>query len=280
MNFHSAPNRYPGEVTLRVTDLEQSRQFYEDIIGLKTLDETAGRIALTANGELPLVILEQPADVSPKEQRTSGLYHFALLLPTRADLANTLEHLLKKGIRLGAADHLVSEALYLSDPDGNGIEIYWDRPPASWEWNDGLVNMTTDPLNGEELIALNEGKEFAGMPTETLMGHIHLHVAELPAARAFYEALGFQVVSHYPNALFLSTGDYHHHIAINTWNGEGAPPASEKSAGLASYVLNVSDEETLEGIRVNLQRLDYTLGENLQVADPSGNLIQLRIDRS
>lgn len=280
MNFHKAPHTYTGEVHLNVLDLNRSIQFYKEIIGFKVLEEVSNKAVLTADGETPLLIIEQPENVRMKEPKKTGLYHFALLLPTRADLGMIIEHFVNKKVALGAADHLVSEALYLADPDGNGIEIYIDRDPSVWHWENGKVAMATDPLDGDSIVAESAGQVWDGLPTGTIMGHVHLHVANLPDAEKFYNALGFEVVTNYPQALFMSNGKYHHHIGLNTWNGEGAPRPSKGSIGLQSYALIYPTELVLkEAIRkVEALAVSVKSSENgFVVEDPAGNRIVLRI---
>ena len=187
MNFHEKPLIYTGEVHLNVTNLEKSVQYYKEVIGFKVLEEKADKVVLTADGKKPLLIIEQPENITPKEPHRSGLYHFALLLPERADLGAIIKHFVQHNVRLGASDHLVSEALYLSDPDGNGIEIYTDRPPSVWSWENGQVAMSTDPLDGESIIAESGGRTWEGLPDGTVMGHVHLHVAHLPETETFLQ---------------------------------------------------------------------------------------------
>lgn len=280
MHFHEAPYIYPGEVCLKVTNLENSLKFYTEVIGLRELERMGARAVLSADGKTPLVQLEQPENVTAKEPRRSGLFHFAILLPTRADLGQILTHFIDQNIQLGASDHLVSEALYISDPDGNGIEVYIDRPPNEWQWEKGLVVMRTDPLQHESVLAEGANGSWEGMPVGTIMGHIHLHVADLQAAQVFYKALGFEVVSQYPQALFLSNGKYHHHIAVNTWNGAGAPRPSEQSAGLQAYTLIYPDEEALLAATDQIQETGASVtpvSNGYCTEDPSGNQILLRL---
>lgn len=214
-NFHQKPVTFVGEVSINVLDLDKAITFYQDIIGLQVLKKNERQAVLTTDGKTPLLTLEQPADVIPKEGRTTGLYHFALLLPTRADLSIFLRHLLQTKYPFGAADHEVSEALYITDPDGNGIEVYSDRPSTDWKWANGEVAMGTDPLDGNDLLEESNG-EWSVMPAGTLMGHIHLHVSDLRNTEEFYmQGLGFTVVNRYAGALFTSTGGYHHHIGLN-----------------------------------------------------------------
>lgn len=273
-HFHEKPNTFVGEVNINVTDLARSIDFYTNVIGLKILNESKQQAVLTANGKTALVTLEQPDGVMPKQGRTAGLYHFAILLPERKDLAVFLRHLLQTGQRFGAADHYVSEAIYIDDPDGNGIEIYRDRPSSEWTWNEGLVDMATVQLDGDSILAESE-EEFTGLPAGTVMGHIHLHVSNISEAENFYiKGLGFQVVSHYPQAIFTSTGGYHHHIALNTWQGVGAPRRPENSAGLNWYTLVFPSEEAREEAVARLKGIGAAMNDYV-TEDPSGNQIQL-----
>ena len=280
MNFHTAPHIYTGEVHLNVLDLTRSVQFYKEVIGFKVLEAAAGKVVLTADGKTPLLIIEQPKNVTPKEAHKSGLYHFALLLPKRADLGAIIKHFIQHQVQIGASDHLVSEALYLSDPDGNGIEIYTDRDPAVWNWENGNVAMSTDPLDGDSIIAESGEQIWDGLPAGTVMGHVHLHVAHLPETETFYNALGFEVVTNYPQALFMSNGKYHHHIGLNTWNGVGAPRPAEGSVGLQSFALVYPTEAVLDEAIAKVEALEVKVGageSGFTVEDPSGNRIVLRV---
>lgn len=283
MGFHREPNTFISQLNLKVTNLERSLAFYQEVIGLKVLTQTNQTADLTADGKTVLISIEQPADVIPKQGRTTGLYHFALLLPTRADLGRLLKHFLQVRYPLqGASDHLVSEAIYLADPDGNGIEVYADRPASKWSWSNGEVEMATVALDAENLLAAGEGSEWDGLPAGTIMGHIHLHVSELQKTEEFYtKGLGFEVVTRYGGqALFISTGKYHHHIGLNTWNGVGAPPASKHSAGMESYKMVFPNEEKRNQIISQLKQIGATVTEengSFMTADPSGNRIQLAV---
>ncbi|MGG4267238.1 VOC family protein [Peribacillus simplex] len=277
-NFHQKPVTFVGEVSINVLDLKNAITFYQDIIGLQVLKQTERQAVLTTDGKTPLLTLEHPADVIPKEGRTAGLYHFALLLPTRAALSDFLRHLLQTKYPFGAADHEVSEALYITDPDGNGIEVYSDRPSTDWRWTDGEVAMGTDPLDGNDLLEESNG-EWSALPAGTLMGHIHLHVSDLRKTEEFYmQGLGFTVVNRYGGALFTSTGGYHHHIGLNTWNGVGAPAPKENSVGLNWYTLVFPDEEARNKVMEQLKAIGAVVTgkeEFYSVKDPSGNEIHL-----
>ncbi|WP_164670774.1 VOC family protein [Virgibacillus doumboii] len=279
--FFEKPTIYVGEVNINVTNLEKSLEFYQNIIGFSVLEQTDRKAVLTANGKRALLTLEQPEDVVPKEGRTTGLYHFAILLPSRADLSSFLKHMIQTNTRLGASDHYVSEALYLSDPDGNGIEVYRDRPSSEWSWTGDQVAMATEPLDGESLLAESQ-QTWNGMPEDTVMGHIHLHVADLKKTEEFYmEGLGFNIVTNYPGALFTSTGDYHHHIGLNVWNGAGAPAPAKNSAGMNWYTLVFPDEVTREARVEKLQQIGAVVTKEQDVyaaEDPSGNVIHLVVE--
>ncbi|MBM7694082.1 catechol 2,3-dioxygenase [Peribacillus deserti] len=282
MEFHSESNIYVGEVNLKVTNLERSLRFYQEVIGFQIVEQSERKAKLSANGKTVLLSIEQPENVTAKERNTTGLYHFALLLPNRSDLADIVNHFVKIGLPIGSSDHLVSEALYFSDPDGNGIEIYADRVPAQWTWKDGEVQMTVDPLDFKDL--LSEAKqEWKGLPAKSVMGHIHLHVSELSDIEEFYiKGLGFEVVSHLGSqALFIATGKYHHHIGLNTWAGEGAPAPSENSAGLSWYSLVFPSKEARERVVRQLEGIGSSVHEEeegvLLTRDPSGNRIHLLV---
>ncbi|WLV25366.1 VOC family protein [Aciduricibacillus chroicocephali] len=283
MSFHSKPTTFVGHVKIKVTNLERSLKFYQEIIGFNILEKTASTAKLTTDGKTSILTLIQPEDVTPKRGRTTGLYHFALLLPEKSDLANIVIHLSKNNIQFGASDHLVSEALYLQDPDGNEIEIYIDRDPSDWSWDSEEVAMATDPLDFDSLLRKSEpGKQWSGLPEKTVMGHIHLHVSDLRKTEEFYvKGLGFEVVNRYgAQALFLSTGKYHHHIGVNTWNGVGAPQPAENSVGMESYTLILSNEEAIKDTIGRLKKIGTAvIVENGQyfTYDPSGNRIELTV---
>ncbi|WP_156291572.1 VOC family protein [Oceanobacillus salinisoli] len=282
--FFQKPTIYVGEVNINVTNLNKSLEFYRDFMGFKVLEQTSSKAVLTANGKTPLLTLEQPDDVVPKQGRTTGLYHFAILFPSRADLGAFLKHLIEtKGnqIRLGASDHYVSEALYFDDPDGNGIEIARDRPSTEWNWNEDLVEMATVQMDAEGVLEAAD-KQWNGMPEDPLMGHIHLHVSDLDETENFYvNGLGFDIVTRYPGALFASTNGYHHHIGLNVWNGVGAKAPAKNSVGLNWFTLIFPDEEKRKETISKLEQLGITVTKENDfyvTEDPSGNTIQLRLE--
>lgn len=207
--FFESPTMHVSDITIQVANLQRSLDFYHTFLGFQVMEETENQAILSADGKKALIILEQPEGVLPKQGKTTGLYHFAILLPQRADLAAFLKHLLQAGkaysLQLGAADHIVSEALYFSDPDGNGIEVARDRLSKSWKWIDESVQMSTNPLDADGLLAEAAG-DWQGMPVETRIGHVHLHVNDLLAAKEFYiKGIGFQEVTGFPGASFYLT---------------------------------------------------------------------------
>ena len=272
-----------GAVRLNVADLDRARDFYEQAIGLRAFDSTADLVRLGTDPGRAVVELAARPDAPRRPSGTTGLFHMAILVPSRAELARTLRRVTDAGWRLtGASDHLVSEALYLRDPEGNGIEIYRDRPREQWRYADGQLQMDTLPLDLDgvlgELQAVDT--EVNGLPTETRIGHVHLNVAELSASEDFYAGgLGFEVtVRGYPGALFFAAGGYHHHVGANTWAGEGAAAPPPGSLGLSRFEIAFSGPEQVEKARQGLQASGFEVqgeGEGVQVADPSGNRILL-----
>lgn len=278
--FFEEPNVRIGEVQLKVTDIDRAVSFYQNVIGMRVLERSAGHAAMTVDGEKALVTLLSPEGVAARAGRHSGLYHFALLLSSRADLSVFLRHLLQTGYPFGAADHAVSEALYITDPDGNGIEVYRDRPSSEWRWEKELVTMVTEQLDGEGILA-ESNAEWTGLASDTIIGHIHLHVGNVELAQRYYEeGLGFGTVAYYPQAAFMSTGGYHHHIAINTWQGVGAPPAPEQMAGMDWYAIVLPTESARERVVEQLQRIGAPVKQldgEYETSDPAGNRIRLRV---
>ena len=270
-----------GAVRLTVADLEGMRDFYRDAIGLAELAGDHDLVRLGADSQ-SIVELVGDSDAPPRPRGTSGLFHLAILVPTRADLARALQRVAEAGWRLsGASDHLVSEALYLSDPEGNGIELYRDRPRDQWPVRDGVLQMDTLPLDLNGLLdELRREEASAGMPAGTRIGHVHLNVGDLTAAEAFYSgALGFDVtVRGYPGALFVSAGGYHHHLGLNTWAGEGAPPPPEGSRGLRQFEIRLPGTKQLTAEEDRLREAGFEPARDdnrVGITDPSGNLVVL-----
>lgn len=272
-----------GPVHLDVADLSRSLAYYEDAIGLVIRERDAETAFLGAGGEDLLVLRERPG-ASPS-RGFSGLFHFALLLPRRADLAAWLDHAVRRQVPLaGASDHFVSEAIYLSDPDEHGIEIYCDRPRRTWVGQVGR-RMTTQPLDVPHLLAARrDGEIFERLPHRARIGHIHLRVADVAAAIGFYrDALGFELTAALDGqAAFLGAGGYHHHIGVNSWGSasRGQPPPG--SATLTRATILLPDERELERVasRLAAAGADPAEGDGgVLVADPSGNPLQLAVDR-
>ncbi len=278
-----APDTVMGTVALTVSDLDRSREFYERAIGLQAADGADGTIALSASGGHPLVELRGDGSAPRLDRRATGLYHLAILLPTRLDLAHALARLADARWPLdGASDHLVSEALYLSDPDGNGIEIYRDRPRQEWRHSGGQLEMSTLPLDLRGVLSeLAEATEpQAGAPARTTIGHVHLQVADIHEAEAFYHGvLGFEVtVRSYPGALFVSAGGYHHHVGLNTWHSLHLPPPPPGAIGLRRFEVQLPDREQLDAVLARLRAAGVAITEldgAVRVRDPSGNAVVL-----
>ncbi|GAC1395075.1 MAG: VOC family protein [Chloroflexota bacterium] len=272
-----------GLVSLTVADLARSLAFYPGAMGFALLERGVGSAVLGAGG-IPLLLLTEQHGARPWGGRAAGLYHFAILVPTRLALGRWLRHWLAAGYPVpGQGDHLVSEALYLSDPDGNGIEIYRDRPRDTWTWSGGQVRMATDPVDLRGLLAEADahGEPWAGLEAGTRVGHVHLQVGDIAqAARFYHEVLGFDIVARMPSALFVSAGGYHHHIGLNTWHSLGAGPAPAGTAGLRFFTLALPDEEARSAVlaRVGAAGLAATrVGDDSAVVDPWANAIVLHV---
>jgi catechol 2,3-dioxygenase len=266
--FRLPPEAHVGAVRLQVTDLQQSLDYYQRIIGLRALRIDGNEATLGAHGDdRALVHLETRPGLKPARRGAIGLYHFAILLPDRQALGHFAAHLAALRVRAGMADHLVSEAFYLWDPDGLGIEVYADRPPQEWRYKGRELVMTTDPLNVDSVIEAGAGGRWDRVPAGTTIGHVHLHVGDLDRGEAFYHrALGFdKTVWTYPGALFMAAGSYHHHLGINVW-GDG-PAAQPDEARLLEWELIVPSGADGEGA---IPRV---------AADPWGNRVHLRSNR-
>jgi catechol 2,3-dioxygenase len=272
-----------GPVRLQVADLERSLDYYRRVLGLRLVDGEEGRATLAAYGQdRALVVLRERAGAAPIRGRGRlGLFHFAILLPRRSDLGSFLRHLSDIGEGAGASDHHVSEALYLHDPDGLGIEVYADRPRSAWETNGRELRLETAPLDGEAVLRAGENQPWRGMPSGTVMGHVHLHVGDLGEAAAFYhDALGFDKITwSYPGALFLSAGGYHHHLGLNTW-AAGAAPAGDADAKLLEWTLELPAAEGAALAADSLEAAGYLVdrseGGEFVTRDPWGTQLRLR----
>jgi catechol 2,3-dioxygenase len=241
-----------GRVRLRVGDIGRSLELYRDVLGMEVAQDEGARVSLVPRGsagDRELIVLEEQPGITRRPARpvSTGLYHVALLLPDRRDLGRVLLQLHQSGYPLrGMSDHAVSESLYLDDPYGNGLEIYADRPRSSWPVRNGVVQMTVDPMDVEGVVAAGRVRPepWHGLPAATVVGHVHLTVAQMEPAVAFYrDVIGFDVMMRIPSLTAVSAGGYHHHLNLNTWAGAGAPQDSDRVAGLLAWELVVPDQQ-------------------------------------
>ncbi|KOY13782.1 VOC family protein [Paenibacillus xylanivorans] len=272
-----------GEVSLRISNLERSIQFYTEVVGLKLLERSEKIATLTADGKQSLLRLEKLTDaVTMPVRSTSGLYHFAILLPDRKSLGLALRNLAESGIEIGQGDHLVSEAFYISDPDQNGIEIYADRARDTWKRDaDNNYIMSSDPIDVDSLFALAANEPWQGLPAGTVIGHVHFHVRSLEESRRFYTGvLGFDIVGNFANmsALFVSAGGYHHHIRLNIWAGAGAPVNPDNATGIDYFTIIYDGKEQLEQAVEQLRQSNTSIeqqGKDWFTVDPQNIRIRL-----
>lgn len=272
-----------GGVRLQVADLPRSIAYYDQTLGMRVLRRDGSTAILGAErGDRALVELHERAGARPAPRRgRTGLYHFAILVPDRASLGRFVRHVGEIGARVGSADHLVSESLYLQDPDDLGIEVYADRPRDTWRRIGRELMMATDPLDVPGLVREAGDTPWTGMPEGTVIGHLHLHVGDLAAASAFYsEALGFdRMVWQYPGALFLAASGYHHHLGTNTWAGSDAKPPAADEAQLLEWSIELPDAASLDAAAQSLTRAGYAAerdGAALVTRDPWGTPLRLR----
>jgi len=272
-----------GPVRLVISNLQRSVDFYEGVLGLDVTHRDDSRAVLSAQGTthaLVELIEKKGAQPAPHRGRL-GLFHFAILLPDRASLGRFVLHLAAMDAQAGAGDHLVSEAFYLQDPDNLGIEVYADRPRTEWRRMGRELMMATDPVDVDGLAAAAGGERWAGMPAGTVMGHVHLHVGDIERARAFYsEALGFdRTVWHYPGALFLGAGGYHHHLGTNTWAGAGARSPSDTDARLLEWTIDLPDAASIVAAAASLEAAGYAIerdAADLIARDPWSTQARIR----
>lgn len=254
-----------GQVHLKVSDIDKSLQFYESFLGFKIVERNTRSVLLSPDGKMPyLIALSKAKSNDSSKQRRARLYHFAILLPQRKDLGNFLSNLLKHKDEVkidGFSDHLVSEAIYIRDPDHIGIEVYRDRPQTEWIWNKNQVHMTLDPLDVQGLLSISD-KPWTEFPAQTVIGHVHLHVSNLSRAKKFYsDILGLANTASMQGALFFAAGNYHHHIATNVWLGEGIPSASTEFAGLDYFTIKFSSKAKLDEAISRLESQKITVKE-------------------
>ena len=273
-----------GPVRLLVADLQRSREYYEHVLGLREVASTATSLSMAPHGEDRVLVelVEQPG-AAPADRRPHwGLYHFALLLPDRASLGRFVRHLAEVGIRAGAGDHLVSEAFYLTDPDGLGIEVYADRPRDTWRRRGRELMLATDPVQVADLLRAAGDTTWNGMPAGTVVGHVHLHVGDIATAGDFYgETMGFDRTTwSYPGALFLGAGGYHHHVGTNTWAGAKASAPRADDARLLAWTVELPSASDVEALARRLDAAGHagTFDDDraLIVVDPWGTPLHVR----
>lgn len=278
-DMDAAPLRI-GTVRLKVRDLNAVSTFYQLVLGLSPVATGDDRITL-GTGDTPLLELQGNAGLSPLDPRQAGLFHTAFLMPTRSDLARWVAHIAEAGVPLqGASDHIVSEALYLADPEGNGIEVYTDRPVLAWHGEGGEIRMSTDPLDLQDLLQSAAGTEWSGFPVNGSIGHVHLQVGDTGEADRFYrDVLGLDIAARYPGASFYGSGGYHHQLAGNIWNSRRASKRPECMAGLDAIEIIVRDAADIASVAGRAESAGLASIKNangLTVRDPWGAAITLK----
>ncbi len=269
-----------GYVHLTVSNFDRSLPFYQNALGFRLHRREGNTACLGAGGRDLLVLTERPEARHPRG--ATGLYHFAILVPSRLALANSLKHLAETQTPVeGFADHLVSEAVYLPDPDGNGIEIYRDRPREEWIDGDGNFRMGTEPLDIDGVLSELNGLDNAwnGLDPATTLGHMHLQVSNIRDAYSFYcGVLGFDLMANLGSALFISAGGYHHHLGLNTWGTAGAPPPPPDSVGLRCFIVRLPNQAEVDKALERVRKAGLPMEEHDDgwlVRDPSSNSIVL-----
>ena len=277
-------NRTPmrvGMVTMRVRQLDPVADFYRDVLGLTVMERTATGALLGAGG-VKLLALEVQPQAATESRKAAGLYHTAFLMPTRKDLARWLVHAAIHRVPLsGFADHLVSESVYLDDPEGNGIEVYADRDPSLWQWNAGPVTMATDQLDIDDLVSLTDTRvsDYAGAPEGLRIGHVHLRVGDIAQAEGFYRGtIGFDPTRQRNGAAFLSSGHYHHHLGLNVWQSAGAGRRDDAATGLAWFSLEIEKADLFAAQEQRLRQAGVQIvpvANGLEAVDPWGTRVRL-----
>jgi len=271
---------YPGNATLVVRNLDLVAQYYETVLGFDRVAAQPGSITLGAAGDGFLTLLHRP-DAAIASPTAAGLFHIAYLVPSREALGAWLTNAVGRGAKLdGASDHLVSEALYLSDPEGNGIEVYSDRAREAWKWSGDGVEMATVKLNLPDLMAAGTSLASSqkGLPPGTRIGHVHLKVGDIAAAEKFYcDGLGLDITRRRGDgATFYSYGGYHHHLATNIWRSPGAGKRPPNATGLHSYEIFAKDGQAFADIGERLRKAGgSTVGSAIEAADPWGTVVRL-----
>ena len=270
--FTIHPQAKIGAVTLRVADLKMMADFYEEVLGLhRRRQADDGQVVLGAGATAADILTLREHPTGRHINGTTGLYHLAILTPNRASLGDWLKHLVRQNYALdGAADHGVSEAIYLHDPEGNGIEVYCDRPRDQWPLVNDHLQMTVDPLDLNAILQEANGVTWTGLPTGTTLGHIHLKVNDTQAAAEFYvDLLGFDLMQSYPGAKFISAGGYHHHLGVNTWQSRGASPPPAEALGLHSFTIQLPNEAERVRLVEHVRAANYPLADS-----PAGPLLR------
>ena len=281
-DMDSAPMRI-GRVNLKVRDLALLSQFYQRVLGLGIVEATASRVGLGV-GSTTLLELEHGADLDPLDPRQAGLFHTAFLLPSRSDLARWLRHAVTEAVALdGAADHIVSEALYLADPENNGIEVYADRPQGQWRTPTGKVEMASDPLDLDGLSKAAGTGTWHGFPEGGRIGHVHLRIGDIATADRFYrDVLGFELSTEYPGASFYGSGGYHHQLAGNIWKSRGAGPRPANMAGLGAVEIVAQSRPIIDAIAARAKAagiVSERRDDALLLPDPWGTRLGVHAER-
>lgn len=278
-DMHQSSRRI-GRVRLKLRDLERGAAFYENILGLWRISAEAGRVVLGTSKTALLELIAAP-EAAARDPRDAGLFHTAFLLPSRASLGAWLAFAMAKGVPVqGASDHVVSEAIYLADPEGNGIEVYADTPPSGWHDASGKLLMTTQALDADGVLGAGQGRAWQGFPEDGLIGHIHLQVGDTAASEIFYgDVLGFDLTKRYPKASFFGADGYHHQLACNTWNSAGAGARPRNATGLDGFELLVRRSEDHAAILQRAAQAGLVAehqGDSAILRDPWGNSVTLR----
>jgi catechol 2,3-dioxygenase len=282
MELSESVRMHIGKIHYNVSNLERAAYFYEEGLGMKVLEKSEKSVTLGTIADQPLLVLRRVNNPTPRK-KTSGLYHVAIRLPSREDLARLIYHLVNNQVELdGVADHGVSESLYLTGPDDMGIELTCDRDYDQWPIDeDGQLDMITEELDLDDLILTIQGKnkKWTGLPAGTTIGHIHLRVAELKKTAEFYTKLGFEITQAYgEQALFFASGEYHHHIGANTWQSAGSDPLAADTAGLNHFEIVLPDQNSLENLAKKLEEAELALEkteDGVSLVDPNGIHLKL-----
>ena len=278
--FASRTPLHIGTVGLVARNLDRLTAYYHDLLGLEVIERTS-RIVRLGVGDAALIELEHRPEAEPDDPREAGLYHTAFLMPARTDLARWVLHIARERVPVtGASDHGVSEAFYLDDPEGNGVEVYSDRPPETWDWNNGLIKMKTEPLDIQDIVrSVEPDARYDHAPGGLRVGHIHLRVGDVDTAEQFYrDGVGLAVTrGGRHGASFMSTGRYHHHLAGNVWHSAGAGRRDGRRAGLAWFAFEASDKAALDAAEVRLSAAGAELSDlpgGFEAVDPWGTRVR------